>query len=347
MLFVALKLVDGANTTVAVLNTTAAVVATTTAGGNNSNAVVNTTTAGGNNSNAVVNTTTAGGNNSNAVVNTTKAVVAPAATTTTAAVVAPASTNTTAAGVSNATTAVVSSTDCILPTTAGYNTAGSTGALTMASWAAPTGIECDTAAGYSGTVTTTVCSTVATAFTVAGCTMTSTTAIAGKEVEVVQTTLKIDNVDFAAMDASTKAALADAIREAAKASVPAGCEVQVELSAGSVVALISVTPPSGTSLADVTSQLTTNQEQLTKDTVENVKKVDGIDTFVSGTISAAVTVAPAVATVQIAVASTTGSVGNRTETTLEADSTASFGRRVSLDGQKFIFASVLLVVAAY
>ena len=55
---------------------------------------------------------------------------------------------------------------CTVPTTTGYSVGSASGAVTMASFA-PGGVTC--AAGYTGTVSYTVCGSAGTAYSVSGC----------------------------------------------------------------------------------------------------------------------------------------------------------------------------------
>ena len=55
---------------------------------------------------------------------------------------------------------------CTVPTTTGYNTAGAGGTLTISGFS-PTGVTC--AAGYTGSVSYTVCGSAGTAYSVSGC----------------------------------------------------------------------------------------------------------------------------------------------------------------------------------
>merc|ERR1711871_316385 len=62
---------------------------------------------------------------------------------------------------------------CTVPTAAGYDTAGAGGTVTISGFN-PTGVKC--AAGYTGTVSYTVCGSAGTAYSVSGCQATATAA---------------------------------------------------------------------------------------------------------------------------------------------------------------------------
>ena len=64
-------------------------------------------------------------------------------------------------------------TDCLQPSTIGYDFTNATGALTFAGWADPTGVECDAATGWTGSVAFEACSSAGGYYTVSGCSLTS------------------------------------------------------------------------------------------------------------------------------------------------------------------------------
>jgi len=238
----------------------------------------------------------------------------------------------------------MSTTDCILPTTTGYNFASIAGALTLAGWAAPTGIVCDTAAGYGGTPVPAACSAVNTAFTVTGCTtdcILPTTA----GYNTAGTTGALTMAGWVA----PTGIVCDTAAGYSGTPVPAVC--------GTVATAFTVT---GCAITTTDCILPTTAGYKTAGstgalTMAGWAAPTGIvcDTGYTGTpvpaVCSAVATAFTVTGCTMTSATTTaiaGSGGNGTATTLEADSTASFGRRVSLDSQKLIFASFIFVVAA-
>lgn len=144
----------------------------------------------------------------------------------------------------------------------------------------------------------------------------------------VELVLTVSAVNFDQLSANTamKAEVENGIKKSVAENAGTDIKeehVQLVLSQGSVVATVTITPPSGVKAEGIATTLSTNDAALTKGIATQVKNVEDIDTVSSGTIEATVTTAPKVKTVVVV----TTTVGDDID---ESNGTHRFGVSIAL-----------------
>lgn len=122
-------------------------------------------------------------------------------------------------------------------------------------------------------------------------TATTTIAPGANTAEVVKVTMTIANVNYQQLiaDDTLKSAFESSIKQAVLTSTPSGIteeHIRVQLSAGSVKADVTITPPASVSVAslETTMQSSSTQGALSQKVVEKVSQVAGISAVSTGTI---------------------------------------------------------------
>jgi len=120
-------------------------------------------------------------------------------------------------------------------------------------------------------------------------------------VATVEFTLRIGHLDFASITSSQNALVRFELTNALKWSISSEAgdvvtaeHVDLSLSAGSVIAEVSIKPPASTSASVVQSNLNKNQSHMLSAIVDSIRKVGGIRAVSTGPIGASIIRKPTV-----------------------------------------------------